>query len=245
MIFFAMVVQIIASIISVTIEDFSKAFLPYFEYVVPAVNISCSLICLFLVIKPKHRFLQSVVLFLQGLTMTLNNLIFLGVFLYCLGIVLLFCYGNIKNKNVAKNLLFVIPILLSFFAILPVSKSSFFMGWAFTLFILFSYFHLYNTIKNSIFDLFPFLSGKISSVDLPEIGNTIRLSNYGLTERQIDILKEYLQETTSYKMIAEKFLISESSIKKEMAQICKTLGVKNADILSILLQQYEIEEFYA
>ena len=243
MIFFAMLVQIIASVISITIEDFSKAFLPHFDIVVPIVNISCSTICLFLLIKPKFRFLQSVVLFLQGITMTLNNLIFLGVFLYCLGIVLLFCYGYIKTQNIKKNFLFTIPILLCFFLILPTSKSSFFMAWAFSLFILCSYFHLYNTIKNSIFDLFPFLSGKISSRDMPETGSSIKLSDYGLSERQIDILRKYLQDSSSYKELAETFLISESSIKKEMATICKNMGVKNTDILSILLQQYKIEEF--
>lgn len=86
MIFFVATVQCIGFIISIVIEDFSKSFLPHFEIIVPIANISCSLICLYLVLFPKVRILQSAVLFIQGIILTLNNMIFLGIFLYCFGI---------------------------------------------------------------------------------------------------------------------------------------------------------------
>ena len=240
MVLFAAIVQVIGFIISVTNEDFSKAFLPHFNIVVPIVNISCALLCFFLVFFTKLRFLQSVVLFIQGITMTLNNLTFLGIFLYCLGIALLFCNGYIKNKKIRKNFLIALPLYLSFFAILPTDKTAFFMAFAYTFFMIFSYFHIYNLIKKSLFELFPFLSGKISEVDFPQPGTTINLLNYGLSERQNKILKEYIYENHSYKQLADNNCMSESLIKKEMSVICKKVGVKNIGMLLVLLQQYDL-----
>ena len=46
-IFFATIVQIIDFVISITIEDFSSAFLPRFNIIVPIVNIFCVLSCFF------------------------------------------------------------------------------------------------------------------------------------------------------------------------------------------------------
>ncbi len=241
MIFFAAIVQFIGFVISLTVEDFSKSFLPYFETIVPIVNISCFAICIFLVFVPKIKFLQSVVLFIQGIIMTLNNMIFLGVFLYCFGIALLFCYGYLKTRTSRKVLFAVIPLFLSFFSILSTSLSNFLMAWAYYLFLLFSYFHLYNCIKNSLFDLFPFLSTKISTASLPTPGESINFSKYGLSERQEKIIKDFLKDESNYKKLAEDFVTSESTIKQEMNKICKTFGVENASVLKLLFRQYSID----
>ena len=240
MILFATLVQVIGFIISITIEDFSKAFVPYCEYIVPFVNIACAAICLFLCVFPKFRVLQSLVLFIQGILMTLNNIIFLGVFLYCLGIALLFCYGYLKLKF-KKIIYCIIPLCIFFFPILYKCVFTFLMTFAYLFFILFSYFHLYSIIKNNLFELFPFLSKKISNIELPEPGNTLNLTDFGLSERQIKLIKEYKKEKTNYKKLADAFYTSESTIKQDMSKICKSLGVKNVDILLFLLNQYYLE----
>ena len=240
MIFFAAIVQCIGFVISIVIEDFSKSFLPHFEIIVPIANISCSLICLYLVLFPKVRILQSAVLFIQGIILTLNNMIFLGIFLYCFGISLLFCYGYLKTKKQQKLIFSVIPLFLTLFAIIPTSASTFFMALAYTLFLLFSYIHLYNCIKSHLFDLFPFLSTKISTAILPTPGNIINFSEYGLSERQEKIIKEFLKDETNYKQLAETFITSESTIKQEMKRICKIFGVENAAMLKLLFKQYNI-----
>lgn len=103
MIFFAALVQLVGFYISITIEDYTHSFLPYCTIIVPAVNISCAAICLVLVFFYKIRFMQSVVLFIQGITMTLNNLMFLGLYLYFFGIALLFCNGYFKTDIRKKS----------------------------------------------------------------------------------------------------------------------------------------------
>lgn len=241
MILFAGIVQIIGFAISITIEDFSKAFVPYFEIIVPLVNGSCAGICFILVVFPKFRVLQSVVLFVQGIVMTLNNMIFLGVFLYCLGIVLLFCYGYLKSKQTAKIAVCTIVLFISFLPILYKSTFTFCMALAYLFFVLFSYFHLYFVIKENLLELFPFLADKISNRELPEPGSAIKLADYGLSERQITIIKEYKKGAANYKKLAGSLYTSESTIKQEMSKICKNLGVKNVEMLLLVLNQYEIE----
>ena len=240
-IFFATIVQIIDFVISITIEDFSSAFLPHFNIIVPIVNIFCVLSCFFLMIFPKFRFMQSIILFLQGITMIMNNFLFLGIFLYCFGIALLFCYGYFKSNQKIKIFAYPTPLFLSFFFILPVNLPKFFMAWAYLLFLFFSYLYLYNTIKKTIFERFPFLCDKISKKELPEPGKTINLVDYGLSERQVEIIKKYETGISNYKELAVFFITSESTIKQEMSRICKIFGVENARILFILLQHYNIE----
>ena len=76
---------------------------------------------------------------------------------------------------------------------------------------------------------------------LPEPGGTINLAGYGLSDRQINLVKKYKKGNASYKLLADDFQISESTIKQEMSKICKFLGVKNIEVLLFLLQQYEVE----
>ena len=102
MILFAALVQIIGFIISLTIEDFRNSIIPCAEKVIPIVNVSGALICVFLFFFNKYRLLQSVISFVQGIFMTLNGHLFLGTFLYSLGVALLFCNKS-ENKNCQKT----------------------------------------------------------------------------------------------------------------------------------------------
>lgn len=75
---------------------------------------------------------------------------------------------------------------------------------------------------------------------LPELGHKLNLKDFGLTERQTAIVIKFMDGNKTYKELANIFLLSESSIKREMCEICKKIGVKNATILEILLLQYKI-----
>lgn len=240
MIFFAAVVQVIGFVISITTEDFSKSFLPHFDIIIPIVNISCALICFFLVIFPNFRFLQSLVLFIQGLAMTLNDKLFLGLFLYFLGVAFLFCYGYLNTKKTAKILSCLVPLFLSFFVILAKDFQKFCMAWAYSLFITFVEFHIYSTIKSSVVELFPLSAKAFSSVTLPEHGEKLDLAKYDFTERQINILTKFSEGIRTYKELANVVITSESTIKHEMIEICKKMGVENTTYLALLLQQYRI-----
>ena len=70
------------------------------------------------------------VLFVQGIVMTLNSLIFLGVFLYSLGIILLFCYDYLNSKKNVKIAICIFSLLISFLPILFKNVFMFFMATA-------------------------------------------------------------------------------------------------------------------
>ena len=109
MILFAEIVQIIGFIINFTIEDFRNSIIPCAEKVIPIVNVSGALICVFLFFFNKYRLLQSVISFVQGIFMTLNGHLFLGTFLYSLGIRFFFCNKYLKTKT-ARKLITILSI---------------------------------------------------------------------------------------------------------------------------------------
>lgn len=241
MILFGATVSFVGFIISVTIEDFSKSFLPYFNVIVPIVNVISTVACLFLFIFPKFRIMQSLVVFWQGMVMVLNNLLFLGIFLYFLGIMLLFCNGYLR-KRASLKLTYCLGILfLSFTPIFFTSIHKYFMAVFFLLFVTFSFIYVYWKIRQNLFELFPFLANKITDKKMPEPGSKLNLQDFDLTDRQIKILKAYINGSNNYKDIGEMFYLSESLVKKEMVNICKCFGVQSIEVLLFLLQQYEID----
>ena len=64
--------------------------------------------------------------------------------------------------------------------------------------------------------------------------------DFGLTKRQINFLKDYMYTKLSYKEIAEKYVVSISTVKKDMTDIFSIFGVQNKNELTLLLSQYKL-----
>lgn len=240
MIVVSVCVQLVGFFMNITVADFSKAFLPYFYIVVPTVNLSCSVICIFLAVFPSFRLMQSIVFFMQGIVTLLSGYFYLGLFLYSSGLALLFCNGYLKVSGIKKIIICLVPIVLSSFAVLYSSLVKFFMIWMYALFLAFTDLCIYFKIKQSPNDFFSLPEKEFCSRKLPELGHKLNLKDFGLTERQTAIVIKFMDGNKTYKELANIFLLSESSIKREMCEICKKIGVNNATILEILLRQYKI-----
>lgn len=100
--------------------------------------------------------------------------------------------------------------------------------------------YLSNCKKISSFT-FPISEKSISSIELPEIGTELNLKDCELSERKILIIKNFMISHSSYKELAELVSTSESTVKKEMTNIQKKLGVKNQVELSMLLSLYKVK----
>lgn len=242
MIFFAAIVQIIGFIISITIEDFQNSIVPYAEKTIPIVNISGALVCIFLFIFNKYKLLQSVVSFVQGIFMALNSQLFLGTFLYSLGVALLFCNEYLKTKTSRKLITILIIWVLSTAIIIKTNIYHFLMIQAYSLFLGSMYIHIYRTVKKSVLSLFPISEKSISSIKLPKVGTVLNLKDYELSDRQILITQNFMTSHSSYKELADQIITSESTIKKDMIEIQKKLGVRNLQELSILLSLYKVQQ---
>ena len=100
--------------------------------------------------------------------------------------------------------------------------------------------------NNPLVDKLSFLLGDYKvpdlspSINLPEKGTELDLKSLGLTDRQIACIEYTITTSYNYKQIADKLITSESTVKKDMQDMYKFFGVKNREMLRILLLQYTI-----
>ena len=78
-------------------------------------------------------------------------------------------------------------------------------------------------------------------IPLPVKGSVLRLSDYGISERQKFFIQGTVNGGKTYEELAAEYHVSTSVVKKDMAAACRLLGVTNKEDLRILLLQYKIE----
>lgn len=125
------------------------------------------------------------------------------------------------------------------FGLIPFGVPRLILELAVTLFFGGFFVFIYSKLKDLLGHLLPQNLIK-SSVELPPPNSEIILSNYGLNERQISILKEYMKSKSSYSELAYNHYISTSTVKKDMSVILKIFGVANINDLYLLFLQYKI-----
>lgn len=78
-----------------------------------------------------------------------------------------------------------------------------------------------------------------AKIELPSKGSSLKLSRYNLSERQQAFIIGSIKEGETYEVLAERYNVSVSVVKKDMAAACKLFGVTNREALRILLLQYK------
>jgi len=73
-------------------------------------------------------------------------------------------------------------------------------------------------------------------------GTELKLSDYDLTERQVNFIYDYINNNLTYNDLTEKYYVSLSTVKKEFADVFKIFGVTKNDELKLLLLQYVVEK---
>jgi len=105
----------------------------------------------------------------------------------------------------------------------------------------------YVTIYTLLSSQLSFLTKDITVPDcrpeiaLPKKGDILVLDKLGLTRRQIACIRYTLDSSWNYKKIAGILCTSESTVKKEMQELYRLFGVKNRELLRLLLVQYKIQ----
>lgn len=184
--------------------------------------------------------IQVAILYIEGIVTLLIDFKVLGTFLYSAVFVVLFC-NKFFIKNTGKKLLFLCSSwFLAVFSLIPFGLDRFIFTMLITFFFSGFYFHIYKLLESKLSIFIPVKADKTKTIQLPNRGCELNLSDYDLSERQIKILKEYVSQKSSYKEIAEKFFYSISTVKKDMTTIFSIFGVKNKNDLYFLLSQYKI-----
>lgn len=247
MCFFAFLVLLCAAVMSYKHPREKHTVIPKQDVTVFVINSVSAAIALALTFKPSVWQAQVFLLFIQAVSTTLTGYNNLGTFLYSAFIILCFANGFFKTKVRLK----ITCILVVWIAVL-VGYGYYALQWgvrgimyihisvATSLFFFAFYFYVYKKLETLLVPLVPVKPLK-SDIKLPPKGTTLHLSKYGLTERQIDFVMEYLASQKMYKELANQFFVSVSTVKKDMAEVFEIFNVQNIKDLHILLLQYFVE----
>lgn len=247
MCFFAFLVLLCAAVMSYKHPREKNTIIPFQDISIFAINSVSAVIALALTFKPSVWQAQVFLLFIQACTTTLTGYNTLGTFLYSAFIILCFANGFFKTKVRLK----ISCILIAWIAVL-IGYGYYAIQWgtrgvmyihisiATSLFFFAFYFYVYKKLETLLVPLVPAKPQK-SDIKLPQQGTSLYLSNYGLTERQTNLVLEYLSSEKTYSELAKQFYISESTVKKDMTEIFEKFNVQNIKDLHILLLQYFVK----
>lgn len=222
--------------------DFSPSIVPYTQIITPVINLSTSLISLFVFLFPNSKKVVFSTIFIQACYNVMTGFETVGIMLYSFLMLLLFCWGYLRNNFKKKVFSLIVIWFLVLFTVIPFGIERFIFAIGISILTFATYVCLYDIL----YDQLHFLVSQVSvtsnqcKLKLPEKGGKLNLKELGLTERQIACVKYINTTNMTYKEIAEKLIISESAVKKDMQDLFKLFGVKNKETLKFLMIQYSI-----
>ena len=237
---FSFLVLSVAFVLSLLLEADPHTWVPAARVVVPVVNGLCAAACLVLICRPGIQQLEIGILLLQSMFTAWTGYEILGTFLYSALIVLLFCHGYFKEHLHRRITLLVAVWLVGLLGVIPYGAARCILAYTTFSFMIAFYYAVYTELKGLLSPLLP-VQAAGASVKLPAPGGKIHLQDCGLTERQCQLLREFLANGATYAELAARYYISVSTVKKDMAQVLRLFGVKNNDDLRLLLSQYTVE----
>lgn len=209
------------------------------SYIIPIVHAIACAWCFYQIFRPSIVG-ECGIMFIESALTILTGTEQLGIFLFY-GAVCLFQIGTIDHPKSKKLFSFII---VSHFVFLLTTLShgwqKYIMCFASSIFYLAFFLWMSHLLKLRFSYFLPQIV-QSSKVIKETPGEVIHLKDYGLSERQIKITQDYIYNKTSYKDLAEKYITSLSSIKKDFSIIFQKLGVSNIQEMNVLLIQYQIE----
>lgn len=237
----AFILLFIATIISFKNKNFLPTIIPFRAIIVPIINATSALLCFILLFIKEYYRLQCLILFVQGICTALTGYELLGAFLYSAMFVLLFVNKFFTNKP-KKKLIFLVSVwILTNFSLLPISKLRFLIAFVISSFFAAFYAYVFKKLEDILSVFIPAKKSIIPSENFPKQGEELILKDFNLSERQITILKDFIENKTTYLDLARKYNISISTVKKEMSEIFTRFNVTNNNELYILLKQFVIK----
>ena len=224
---------------------------PYTNFLVPGTNLFTLILCIVYLFTPTQVWIIFFLFIIQTVNLILTGYTDIGIVLYVNCIAIGFCTGFAKKHFRLKAAIFCsfLPLLLLTIVPFYAHEATWLKGWlvylyylGHTAFTVSCYFVLYQLLSDKL----SFLLGDYKvpdlspSINLPEKGGELDLKSLGLTDRQIACIEYTITTSYNYKQIADKLITSESTVKKDMQDMYKFFGVKNREMLRILLLQYTI-----
>lgn len=210
---------------------------PFTSILLPIVHGLCLLGGIFSIIKPKMKILASILLIESFITI-LTAYEQLGIFFFYAAVVLLLIHEQFSKKSIIKAQILLVFHFIAITLMFTHGWSKTFVAYFTSIFYATFFYCIFTYLKSE----FCILPANVSQNNLLRVGrgNKINLSEYKLSERQINLIIDTINENLSYKDLSEKYFISISTVKKDFADIFKIFEVTNINELKILLMQFQI-----
>jgi len=237
---FGIIALCVALIMNITTVIPFVSFIPGVKWIEIAVNGFCLILCFVLFIFPHYKKLSYILFFLEGGMTTHIGFIGIGTLLFITGIIFCFINGdfilNRKRKLIILGIYWII-IVCGLYLSFGLKLFLFEIAVSFFYFALFAC--VYDRLSEKLSYLLLPTEVVAAKIELPPKGSSLKLSRYNLSERQQAFIIGSIKEGETYEVLAERYNVSISVVKKDMAAACKLFGVTNREALRILLLQYK------
>lgn len=219
----------------------SNRVIPYSNFVIPVIHGFVFLASIFLCFK--YNYLLQYYLFqIESIVCILSSIQALGIFLFHASEIILLI-NRYEKKDCKKYL--IISLAIHILSLLI----TFFDSWTYglvylfaSMFMLFVFCWFYELLKIRFSCFTPATVKENSVLSNVKHGSNIFLSDYGLSERQINFIYDYINNDLNYKDLSDKYFVSISTVKKEFTDVYKIFNVTKLEELHILLLQYIVDK---
>ena len=238
----AFFVLCVALVMNITTQVPLAGFIPIVRWIDVAVNAIAACLCVFLFIKPGCKMISYLLFFIEGGVTAHMGFVGIGTLLFTAGCVMVFVNGDFKTRykeKIAALCLYWILITIGLYFSFNIKMAIFEIALTFFHFGLLVC--LYKKLESKLSFLLPVAEVITPEIPLPAKGSALRLSDYGISERQKFFIQGTVNGGKTYEELAAEYHVSTSVVKKDMAAACRLFGVTNKEDLRILLLQYKIE----
>ena len=234
---FSSVFLLVAFLASLKLNLSIESFIPS-QSVVTATH-AAALILAVIVIFKQSLFLEVFIMLCESVLTLMTGYMHLGIFLFYGIIILMFVKGKFKTHTCFQIIPLVIIHLASILSCFVRSWIFVAMGLASSFFYAAFLYWIYDILKGKLSCFLP-TTAKSNSIIRKKPGEAIHLSDYQLSDRQMNFILDNLHENCSYKELSQKYFVSLSTVKKDFSELFRIFDVGNLEELHLLLLQYQI-----
>ena len=199
----------------------------------------CASCCFFFVFKPVFPMIIGVCLVESFVTMNITYEQ-LGVFLFYVSYILLYCKGYLVKNYITKTLILSAYHIICIACVWTHGPVKFCITLGSSAMFCVFYIWVYDILKAKLSCIFPVSVSNNPVIKNKQPGSKVFLSEYGLTERQINMILDNLQNNLSYKELSEKYYVSISTVKKDFSEVFQVFNVGKLEELHLLLLSYQV-----
>ncbi|MCR4579893.1 MAG: hypothetical protein K5681_06055 [Treponema sp.] len=234
---------ITAAVAGFTFNGDKTSFLEYIaptKYIIPYTHVICAVLAFISIIFPS-LFIMVAIFMIESVLTVMTHYDMLGIFFFYAAVILLLVKDIFTKDH--KHVIIVL-FIIHYLSLLGTLSRGFvyaMVSYAYSIFCMVFYLWIYSILKRKFSCYIP--SNITDNSKIPGIrkGDVLKLSDFELTETQIQFVLANIHENLSFKDISEKYFVSVSVVKHEFVKIYKIFSVDNLFELRLLLLQYQVK----